>query len=132
MERKEVRKAMEVVHRNMEILSKELKDRGFNLVGKVSGGVTYSDTNLRFKVELAKVEEDGNALTREAQSYLTHCALEGMKEESLFQVGTSPNGDKMKLLGANTRSYKYPILAENLTQGKAIKMGWGFAKRIWG
>ena len=85
------------------------------------GSATYSPNNATFKVELAAVGEDGEAVTKEAEDFQRYCRIYGLRPEDLnreFEYG----GTRYKLIGCKPRSTKFPLLAENVGSGKVYKL----------
>jgi hypothetical protein len=86
-----------------------------------AGNATYSENNAVFKVEVNTVDQDGNAISREAEAFTKNAFVYGLKPEHLNQTFKSFHGESFEIIGLATRSNKYPILAKNLENGKTYK-----------
>lgn len=93
----------------------------FGIVGRV-GNASYAreGTSGTFKLELATQDAGGNTMTKDAEAYRTYAALYKWKV-ALFAT-VDYNGKKFKVVGYLPRSAKFPILAENLADGKTYKL----------
>ena len=88
-----------------------------------AGSGTYDDHNYTVKVSFTEENEDGEALTKDAQDFLYYAerGLHNLKKEWLFQEFVS-QGERWKLVGMSPRSKKYPMLCEKLSSGKVFKL----------
>jgi hypothetical protein len=84
----------------------------------IGGNFTASSAVL--KLEVAEVGTDGEAVTRHAEEFRLAARSLGLEPTDLGREFTSA-GVAFKIVGANTRAAKYPILAKNLRTGKTYK-----------
>lgn len=81
-----------------------------------SGRCTYSPNTATFKVEVATVADDGNAMTKEAVEFQSWASIWGLDAGLLFKTVTL-NGMEYKVIGASRRRKK-PITIQSVTTGK--------------
>lgn len=87
------------------------------------GRSTYSngDTGtLKFEMVLRTQDADGNVLSRQALDFQKHASLYGLDPSDLGREFDS-NGKKYRITGLAGGRSTYPILAENLSNGKTYK-----------
>jgi hypothetical protein len=89
------------------ILEAASKDIGLKMT---LGNCTFRSTSATFKLEVAEVGETGEAMTKEAQDFVSYCATLGLKKEHLFKEFKHPLGGTLKIIGYKPRAKKYPIL----------------------
>jgi len=73
-----------------------------------------------FKLELAVVGEGGVVQTKEMSDFRQLAVLYGLKPEDLGAEFTA-RGETYRIVGANPKSGKYPIIGERVKDGKAFK-----------
>lgn len=73
-----------------------------------------------FKLELAVVGEGGVVQTKEMSNFRQLAALYGLKPEDLGAEFTA-RGETYRIIGANPKSGKYPIIGERVKDGKGFK-----------
>jgi len=94
------------------------------------GGASFSDNNVRFKVDVNAVGEDGNAVSREAEDFRLYADRWGLRPEDLGREFTRDrDNETFKIVGGKPRSRKYPIIARNVRTGKEYKFDVSAIKR---
>jgi len=78
------------------------------------GNGAYGGANGHLKVEVAIKSADGSVLNKEAQAFKTLAPQYGLQASDLGTNFTS-RGKTFKIVGLKPQSYKYPILAEEVT-----------------
>jgi len=92
---------------HLDILAKELGVR------IAVGLATFTANNAIFKVEVAALQEDGTAVTRQAEHFQRLARTYGLEPTDLGR--TFRDGAKVyKIVGARPRNREYPILAEEV------------------
>ena len=93
------------------------------------GNCSYTSENATFKLEVATLSEDGEAMTKEAKDFKTHATMGWanteageVKPEWLFQTFTDSRNEEYKVVGYKPRSKKYPMLVASTSNGKKYKM----------
>ncbi len=86
------------------------------------GRTTFDVTTFSTKVEVATLNADGDANSKEAEAFKCHAKHYGLKPEDLGREFAC-RGDRFRIIGLLTRARKYPILCERLSDGQAIKFG---------
>lgn len=85
------------------------------------GNSKFSKTEITTKYTVSMVGSEGVGMTKEAKNWDFYAPANGIKD---FKIGDriKPQGSAkvFKLLGWNTRSPKYPIIAES--DGKTYKL----------
>jgi hypothetical protein len=112
-------------HRLQETLDRFAQENGLKAI---VGSSSFTPYNICFKVEVAVVTQQGDALTREAETFFHHAACFGLAREDLgktFQYG----GHAYKIIGLNTRSRKAPVLATD-EDGKRYKFSVELLKAV--
>ena len=105
-------------------LGKELE-----LAVDVVGGASFTASNVVFKVEMAEIRADGEAMTREAEEFTRTCARWGMSPDDLGRTFRH-NGEAFELIGASARARKFPLLAKRHDGQRfkfhptTVKAGW--------
>jgi len=75
----------------------------------IVGSATFTPFNICFKVEMALVTQQGEALTREAEDFFLRAASYGLAPQDLGK--TFAYGDKtFKVVGLSARSRNNPII----------------------
>jgi hypothetical protein len=87
---------------------------------KVGNG-SFTTDNATIKIEVASIGDNGLAKTKEATDFERYATSFGLKPEDLGTVFES-RGVKYTLIGAKSRSTKYPLLAKCIDTGKVYKM----------
>jgi len=100
---------------------KPLEDK-FGISFNRKGGA-FSDTSYTMKIEMAVVAADGTVLSREAENFKKYCMMYNLEAEDLGKTFIADDGYIWKVTGLNSRSRKYPILAERAKDGKTFKLG---------
>jgi len=100
---------------------KPLEDK-FGISFNRKGG-SFSDTSYTMKIEMAVVAADGTVLSREAEDFKRYCQLYNLEAEDLGKTFVADDGYIWRVKGLNSRSRKYPILAERIKDGKTFKLG---------
>jgi hypothetical protein len=78
----------------------------------------YADSNFTMKVEGATLDESGKASLREAEDFRRYASLIGLKNEDLGREFLTPKGKRYRLVGFRAKSRKFPMLCEDLSDGK--------------
>lgn len=86
------------------------------------GNASFGMNNATLKIEIADLTDTGEAITREAEDF-KRCAIKwGLSPDDLGEVFINPyDGKTYTIIGARTRSQKYPILGKQ-TNGKVYKL----------
>lgn len=86
------------------------------------GNARFTPDNATFKVEIATVAENGMVNDHAASDFKQSCGLFGLKPDH-FGAEISYGRERYKIAGLTSgRSYKYPILAERVSDGKKFKL----------
>jgi len=85
------------------------------------GNASFSGNSVTFKVEGATMGEDGQVNNKAADDFRRYANLWGLSPDDLGRE-ISVNGKTMTIVGGKPRSKKYPILAENMGNGKIYKL----------
>ena len=104
-------------------LEEALKGFGEELGCEVKVGNATFDRDggyCTFKLELAVVGAGGVVQTKEMSSFRQLAVLWGLKPEDLG-AEFSARGEKYRIVGANPKSGKYPIIADRVKDGKSFK-----------
>ena len=101
-------------------------DTSFASVGKELGvniktGICrYSSSSFTFKLEGCLIGDDGNAVTKEAESFTMLASSYGLKPEDLHKEFKN-GGDTYQIVGLKYRARKFPIQAKRLSDGVVYK-----------
>ncbi len=94
----------------------------------IEGILARKGSNICFKVEMAVVTQQGDALTREAENFFHHAPCYGLAREDLGK--TFRYGDRnYKIIGMNTRSRNNPIVVSDET-GRHFKFSVEMLKKL--
>jgi len=85
------------------------------------GSARFSPDAATFKVEVATVSTDGVVNTKKVAEFKHCCHQYGLKEEHLG-VYITYNGMQYKISGLFLSSWRYPILADRISDGKTFKL----------
>jgi hypothetical protein len=111
------RESVRDLHRRLqETLDQFAKEMGLKAI---VGSSTFTPYNICFKVEMAVVTKQGEALTREAENFFHQASFYGLAPEDLgktFRYGHC----NYKVVGLNARSRTAPILVVD-ENGKRFK-----------
>lgn len=91
----------------------------------------YAHTNGSFTLEIGLPQGDGNVMNADSAAYTANAAYFNLKPEWLFQTVTI-GPTTYKIVGLKPRSAKYPVLAENLRDGKHYKLPAAAVQRAFG
>jgi hypothetical protein len=83
------------------------------------GAASFTPNNVRFQLDLSVVGEDGEAITREAETFRLHAQSFGFSPDQLGEPFLH-NGKRLKIVGLNIRSTRFPIIAAD-EEGKRYK-----------
>lgn len=82
------------------------------------GSATFTSENITFKMEVASLNDDGEAISRMVTDFQRMASLYGLKPEDLNREFTM-RGNTYKVVGAVPRRSKYPLVCE--CNGKRFK-----------
>ena len=83
---------------------------------------TFSDNNVRIKLECATKDENGKVNSKEAEDFKELCGRYNLKQTDLGREFVGTNGeDRYRIVGCNPRARKMPIICENLANRKRYK-----------
>lgn len=91
------------------------------------GRVTYTQSGFKGRLSGAVASADGTIRTPEEIDFKRNCNSWGLQPTDLgkvFQWSRSTgygSGDTYKLVGSNSRSYKFPLLVVRMYDGKTFK-----------
>lgn len=85
------------------------------------GSARFSPTTAKINLEVATKTEDGEAQKTTLIAFKALAHSYGLKPEDLGRTFTT-NGKVMRITGLNTRSHKYPVTVDCLTDGKKYKI----------
>ena len=114
MDRKKVQLLRTKIAEVLEPLGKEL-----GLKMSVVGNASFSNSNVTFKVEVAEVNEDGEAQTRAVEEFKAYAVLYGLQED-MFGKTFTIGSNIYKICGLKAKAHKYPVLAKR-SDGKVFK-----------
>jgi hypothetical protein len=107
---KELRKKIEAHLAKLDI-------EGFELE---LGNASFGSNNVRFKLEVSEVGQDGVTLTKEVTDFRNCCHRWNMEPEDLGRKFTR-QGVVYEIVGCKPKSYKYPLLCKDMVSGKVYK-----------
>ena len=84
---------------------------GLEDVKMTVGNGTYGETGS-FKLEIASIGADGNAITKEASDWPWYAPMHECKAEWLNESFTSDRGDTHRIIGWASRAKKNPVRTE--------------------
>lgn len=90
------------------------------------GNAKFSPASMSIKVEMATVAEDGTVKNPQYEALVSLGHFYGLPES--FDINTLVGG--YKLVGLNTKSHKYPFIAEK--NGKRYKMAVAHIRTMMG
>ena len=93
------------------------KELGVNIK---TGNCRYSSSTFTFKLEGCLIGDDGNAVTKEAESFTMLASSYGLKPEDLHKEFKN-GGDTYQIVGLKYRARKFPIQAKRLSDGTVYK-----------
>jgi hypothetical protein len=103
----------------------------FGMAVKV-GAITFGSTNCHMKIEFGTVSEDGEIDTKQAVDFRQRAPMYGLESSDLHRTFQAPTGLEYKIIGLNTRSRRYPILARATKGGKTYKFATASVLRYLG
>ena len=107
MDRNKVRELSSIISSILAEASDKLK--AYGVVAEVGSG-SFTDSNVTFKVNVSEVGENGEAKSREAESFKTNASLYGLDPSDLGKTFVD-RGNNYTVLGLAPRRSKYPVLA---------------------
>ena len=96
-----------------------------------SGNGKFASTTFSLKIEMACVATDGTVSSKEAEEFKMLANSWGMKPEDLGKQ-IMIRGTPYKITGSKCRSYKFPNIAQNVTNGKMFKFPFSTIKAALG
>ena len=86
------------------------------------GNARFSRTgdNATFKLEVATIGDDGEVKSKDVENFKKNCYKWGMKPTDLGETFLTYDRKEYKIIGANPRRWKNPILCESLKNGKTF------------
>jgi hypothetical protein len=82
------------------------------------GSATFTSDNITFKMEVASLNDDGEAISRMVTDFQRMAGIYGLNQDDLNREFTM-RGNTYKLVGAVPRRSKYPLVCE--ANGKRFK-----------
>jgi|GEM_PF-3201738 len=76
-----------------------------------AGNVSFTDKNASFKLQVALINEDGIAETKEVQDFKAYSFSHGLPED-LLNKEINVCGKTVKIIGYKPRSTKFPFLVD--------------------
>ena len=102
-------------------IDKALAEVGKELgVSIKTGNCRYSSSTFTFKLEGCLIGDDGNAVTKEAESFTMLASSYGLKPEDLHKEFKN-GGETFQIVGLKYRARKFPIQAKRLSDGVVYK-----------
>lgn len=77
------------------------------------GNLRYGADNMRFQIEVAVLDEEGNATSSEAMDFRRLAPMNGINSSALGAVWTRDDGDEWEIMGWAARRPKYPVIVRN-------------------
>jgi hypothetical protein len=106
----------ELSRRLQETLDRFAKENGMKAI---VGNASFTPFNICYKIELATIAANGEALTRDAEHFFHHAPCYGLAREDLGK--SFRYGDRTyKIVGLNTRSRSAPVIVSD-DNGKSYK-----------
>ena len=96
-----------------------------------TGSGSFTATTFTLKIECATIGESGIVLDKEAEEFKLLANSWGMKSEDLGRT-VLINGESFEIKGASSRSWKFPIMVNNLKTGRGWKFPVKTVKRALG
>jgi hypothetical protein len=84
------------------------------------GRAKYTQNNITFNVEVAKVSATGEVVGRMVEDFLLNCTRYGLKETDLNRV-IKFQGTEYQIIGCNPRCWKKSILLKDVARGTIHK-----------
>ncbi len=81
---------------------------------------SFSHDSGKFGLEIAKIGEDGVALTKDAESLKFYAPYVGLPADALGKTFTS-RGETYMLIGYRPKSPKFPFIAVKVSTGQEFK-----------
>jgi hypothetical protein len=124
------RDSLKVLREDLENALKQVAEK--HGIQATVGSASFTANNIVWKIELAVKDESGNAIDRHAEAFKVLATSYGLKPEDLGREFVV-SGVKYQLKGINTRSRKFPVVADCITDGKsyafpvvAVKSAFGY------
>jgi hypothetical protein len=114
--------ACRLLREELEMALGAVTDNNPGLTIKV-GSMTYAGNYATIKLEVAIVDEEGNAQTKEASDFIDYTAMgayDTLTPDHLWDW-VMLHGERYQLIGCKPRSRKYPILGKR-ADGKIFKL----------
>lgn len=118
IDRPKVRQLRERMQAVLEPLGRELA------VKFTVGSATFTPDNVRFKVEAAAVQANGEVVDQAAADFKRLASIYGLKPEYLGREFAS-GGRRFVIIGLKPRGRRYPILGRCQQTGKTFKFSSG-------
>lgn len=113
------RSACEVLRKEMDFAIQNIANK-FGISIRTGNG-KFTDTTFTLKIEMACVSENGEVSSKEAEEFKMLANSWGMKPEDLHKT-IIIHGTSYQITGSNCRSYRFPITAKNIQNGKGFKL----------
>ncbi len=98
-----------------EVMEQFASDNG---VAYVPGSGSFDEAEVTFKVTFAETDENGLVMSREMRDYEQVQEVYGLPPLlTVFKQG----GDEFRIVGWKSRSRKYPVIAERVSDGTRFK-----------
>jgi hypothetical protein len=101
------------INSNLQSLAEELG------VSIDVGNASFTENNIRFKLEVAKVS-NGTAITPEVEQWKKYAKMFGL-DPAAFGKTFTYGGNQFRIAGLATRRGKFPVLADRVPDGKKFK-----------
>jgi hypothetical protein len=112
------RSTVKTLREVLQLACDELSER---IGAKVTvGNAKFTDRNATFSVEIATINEDGEANSRQAEDFKRFARTYGLVPEHLGKR-VMLRGTEFEIIGAAIRSPRFPILVKRVYDGKVYK-----------
>lgn len=100
-----------------------IKEKAKELEVAVDGSMNgrYDDSSVTFKFSLVDVDEKGEFESESVKNFKIYAAVNGLPEDMLEKVYINNDGDAVKVVGFKSRSPKYPVIYQRLSNGGRYK-----------
>lgn len=121
------RESLHIVKTRIEETFKQLSDE-FGLQFTLGNG-RYNPKQASYRFEIATIDETGEAITKERDTFNICCTRHGLVPEDFGQE-FELQGERFVITGWSSRRSKYPLSANRVKDGKGFKFPLSQVKRI--
>ena len=110
---------LKLLRKDIDAVLKVVADK--HSIQLTAGNASFQERTATMKLEMAIIDESGKAISKYAEEFKALAEMYEMKPEDLGKTLTV-QGRVFKITGLNRKNHAYPILVDEISNGKSFKL----------